>query len=235
MKIFFPLLFSFILGASAFAEAFKVPALTGPVVDQAQLLSPQAKQYISQKLIQFNQNQKAQIQVLVVESLGGDAIESVAIQVFDQWKLGDEKKDDGILFLIAPNEKKLRIEVGQGMEGVIPDITAKRIIADIVRPYFSQGQFDEGTLQGISALITKIDSGDLDFPKTEKAKTKESKGGWVIFLLLGLWVLIFIISPSTAIQILFFAMSSGRGGESGGGSWSGGGGRSSGGGASGDW
>ena len=218
-----------------------MPKLTGPVIDQVGILSPQAKNQLEQSLYQFKQTQKIQIQIFVTSSLNDEDIASVAIQIFDKWKLGDEKTDQGLLFLIAPNEKKLSIEVGQGLEGVIPDITAKRIISDIVTPYFKQGDFDQGVLQGVSSLQHFATEGNYDENlKSVPVKNKKSRGGsgFIILILLGLWLLIFIISPSTGLSILYMAMSGGRGGGGGsghGGGWSGGGGSSSGGGASGGW
>ncbi len=228
------------LGLCLQTQAFEVPKLTGPVMDQVGLLSPQAKAQLEQSLYQFQQSQKIQIQVFVTQTLNNEAIESVAIQIFDKWKLGDEKLDTGLLFLIAPNEKKLRIEVGQGLEGVIPDITAKRIISDIVTPYFKQGNFDQGVLEGVSSLQHFATSGNYDENlKAAPVQNKKSNGGsgaWVFLILLGLWIIIFIISPTTGLYILSSFLSGGRGGGSGrGGGWSGGGGSSSGGGASGGW
>ncbi len=221
-------------------QAFDVPKLTGPVMDQVNLLSPQAKAQLEQSLYQFQQSQKIQIQIFVTQTLNNEAIESVAIQIFDKWKLGDEKLDTGLLFLIAPNEKKLRIEVGQGLEGVIPDITAKRIIADIITPYFKQGNFDQGVLEGVSSLQHFATSGNYDENlKVAPAQNKKSSGGGglIFLILLGIWIVIFIISPTTGLYILSSFLSGGRGGGSGGGGggWSGGGGSSSGGGASGGW
>ncbi len=210
-------------------------------MDQVNLLSPQAKAQLEQSLYQFQQSQKIQIQVFVTNTLNNEAIESVAIQIFDKWKLGDEKLDTGLLFLIAPNEKKLRIEVGQGLEGVVPDITAKRIIADIITPYFKQGNFDQGVLEGVSSLQHFATSGNYDENlKLAPAQNKKSSsvgGGLIFLILLGLWIIIFIISPTTGLYILSSFLSGGRGGggSGGGGGWSGGGGSSSGGGASGGW
>lgn len=221
------------------AQAFDVPALSGPVIDQVGLLSPQTKNQIEQSLFQFQREQKIQIQVFVTSSLNNEAIESVAIQIFDKWKLGDQKKDTGLLFLIAPNEKKLRIEVGQGLEGIIPDITAKRIISDVVKPYFQRGEFGQGVIEGISSIQHFVASGNYDQnlqTVPQAPKQKSSGSGWIFLVLLGVWLIIFMISPSTGLNILFLAMSGGRGGGgSGRDSWSGGGGSSSGGGASGDW
>lgn len=236
-------LISCIFFASLFAFAFQVPTLSGPVVDQAGLLSAAQRAQIEQSLFSFKQSNQAQIQVLIIKSLEGDSIESIAIQVFDQWKLGDEKRDDGVLLLIAPNEKRLRIEVGQGLEGTIPDVIAKRIVADVIRPYFQRGEFFEGTQMGVTAIQHAITSEtgatgtQADQSAVQKSSKKKPFSNLIYLILFGIWLAIFIISPSTGLNILFFALSRGGGGSSGGsgGSWGGGGGRSSGGGASGSW
>lgn len=227
--------------AKAFAVTFGVPQLTSPVVDQARILSPAVKQRIERILREERENGGPQVQVLTLASLGDETIEAAAIKVFDQWKLGDAKKDDGVLFLIAPTEKKLRIEVGQGLEGNIPDAIAKRIVSDIVVPYFKRGEFDRGVLQGVSAILTYAQD-PTQAQKQQVAEVKEESflSKYLVFIIIGIWLLIFKVNPKLALIFLL----SGRGGRGGGGyyggggfggGWSGGGGNSSGGGASGGW
>ena len=216
-------------------KAFEVPALTGPVVDQAQFLKPRFSESLALDLMNYKKQTGVQIQVLIISSLNDEAIESVAIKVFDQWKLGEAKTDQGVLFLVAAKEKRMRIEVGQGLEGLVPDVVAKRIISDVVRPYFREKYYEEGVRYGVLALTEAINKGKESGEVKTPQKKMKLEGGWVFLLLLGLWLLIFMISPATALQILFAALSGGRGGGSSNDRWSGGGGRSSGGGASGDW
>lgn len=228
---------------SSLTFGFEVPNLTGPVIDEVALLSPHVKRQISQVLFRLQKESGVQIQVYITKSLQEEPIENVAIQIFDQWKLGDEKTDKGLLFIIAPNEKKLRIEVGQGLEGDIPDVIAKRIISDVVKPYFVKGEFNQGILQGIQALQSYIENPDA----TKEAIANESEkkinplsGGVIAFIIIGIWLLLFFINPTFALFLLYSILRGGRGsgtwsGGGGGGSWSGGGGRSSGGGASGGW
>ena len=220
--------------------AFDMPQMGGPVVDQVGLLSSQTKNQLSQILFQARENNGPQVQVLVVSSLQGLTIEEVAIKVFDEWKLGDKKLSNGVLFLIAPNEKKLRIEVGRGLEGDIPDITAKRIVSDIVRPYFKRGEFNAGIMQGTQAILHYANAkvaGSTDTVVDERSQDSHRKEStpWIFIIIFVIWLIIFITNPSLALSILFFAGRGGGGGRSGGGSWSGGGGGSAGGGASGDW
>lgn len=230
----------FFLGVSQ-TYAFDIPRLTRPVMDEVGLLNLATIQQLEASLYQLRQTQNVQLQVYIIKSLQGESIEGAAIKIFDEWKLGEAKSDKGLLFLIAPNEKRLRIEVGQGLEGDIPDVIAKRIISDVVRPYFRRGEYAMGITQGVSSLENYLGQGDSNLknqnPTQEAYQPTDDKGfgGWIIFVVIGLWFLLFLFNPSLALYILFSGMGGGgRGGGSGGG-WSGGGGRSSGGGASGDW
>lgn len=241
LKNFVLSLFVFlIIGVSPAAHSFDIPTLTGPVIDEVGLLNDNTKRQLTNSLLNLKKDQNVQLQVYITKSLQGEVIESAAIKIFDEWKLGDEKTDKGLLFLIAPNEKRMRIEVGQGLEGDIPDVIAKRIIADVVKPYFQRSEFNLGVVQGVAALQTYIGNPDArlnpdQIQETQDAERSHKKSGsvWIIFIAIGIWLIIFMLNPSLALYILFSAMRGGSGG--GGGSWSGGGGKSSGGGASGGW
>lgn len=241
-QVFLFFLFSFAIQSQA--VTFGVPALSGPVVDQARLLSPEAKQRIESILVEENKKGGPQVQVLTLVSLGDETIETAAIKVFDTWKLGDEKKDNGVLFLIAPTEKKLRIEVGQGLEGNIPDAIAKRIVSDIVVPYFKRGEFDRGVMQGVAAILTYAQ--DPNQAQAQPVADVNPKGfveKYLLFFIIGIWLLIFILGGGRRGRGGggFYGGGGGwagggfGGGGFGGGGWSGGGGSSSGGGASGGW
>ncbi|MBC7464708.1 MAG: TPM domain-containing protein [Bdellovibrio sp.] len=234
----------FSLSFGVMAKAFDVPPLKGPVMDEVGLLSRSAQAQIADQLFQIRQNSGPQIQVFITSSLQGESTDQVAIQLFDQWKLGDAKKDNGLIFLIAPKEKKMRIEVGRGLEGDIPDVIAKRIIADVVSPFFKRGEFDMGVAQGVAAIghylnATPEQKAELQQNIAQSGGDTDSKGGFsglLIFLIvLVVWVLLFIFNPTLAIYLLFSLFSGGGGRGGSGGNWSGGGGGSSGGGASGDW
>jgi uncharacterized protein len=229
-RLFF-LLFSFSLYAR------EVPRLTGPVVDEANLLSSATKNSLETLLYRYKSDTSNQVQVLIVESLEGDAIENFSIQVTDKWKLGDEKKDNGVLFLIAVKDRKLRIEVGQGLEGELPDILAGRII-ESVKPYLKSGNFDEGIYVGTELIIKSL--------KGEKIPAAASRRQGIPFI--QLFVMILVVIWFMLNKFFWFlpfmgggrrsgGFYSGGGGFSGGGGggWSGGGGGFSGGGSSGSW
>lgn len=241
------LLFSFLLITSAQAFGFVVPELKGPVQDEARVISRATEEKLSELLRQANSSGEIQLQVLTLESLEGMPIEQASIQITDKWKLGDAKKDNGVLFLIVPREKRVRIEVGQGLEGVIPDVVAKRILADECRPYFKKGLYEQGIVQGVLSILQKVEP-NLEF---EGQKISERSQGFKLpSPLMLLFILFFIVIPFLRFfaPLLMGGGSSRRGpwggyggggfggfGGGSGGGWSGGGGGFSGGGSSDSW
>lgn len=236
-------LFAFALLFASWAHAaFEVPRLTGPVMDEVGVLRPQDRRDLEDVIRDYNSQGKAQLQILVIDSLGDLTIEEASIKITDAWKLGTAKKDNGILFLIAPNERKLRIEVGQGLEGALPDVIAKRIIADTVVPLFKARNLSAGIVVGTYQIIKYIDQeyADQHLSQPEPEPTK-SIPGWVIIVILLLLLFVGRFLPASSFR------GGGRGGwggggfgggsfgGGGGGGWSGGGGGFSGGGASGSW
>ncbi len=233
--------------------ALDVPKLTGPVVDLAGVLSQSDQKKISASLLQFKRDYGPQLQVLVVPELEDETIESYSIKVVDEWKLGSEDKDDGVLLLVATQDRKVRIEVGQGLEGDLPDALAGRIIRAGIIPFFKQDQTGAGILVGLSMIAESV-GGKLEnipAPKMRKA-TRGGSSGLSFLLYLGF----FLIGPllfgrrrrggvGTAIlggMLMGSAMGGRHGGFGGGsggggfgGGFGGGGGGFSGGGASGSW
>lgn len=133
--------------------ALDAPRLTGRVNDLAKVLSAETQQRLEQKLAAFERETSNQIAVLTVPTLEGDDIAQFAIRVADAWKLGQEGRDNGVLLILAPAERKVRIEVGMGLQGVFPDITASRIIRDTMRPYLKSNDFNQGISVGVDAII----------------------------------------------------------------------------------
>jgi uncharacterized protein len=234
---------------------FKVPPLTGPVVDNGELITAHDEELLNSLIRQFRQTHQVQMQILTVPSLEGDTIEQASIKVTDAWKLGDQKRDDGLLIFVAANERKIRIEVGQGLEGVIPDVTAHRVISDVMVPMFRQGNSSQAIVLGTYQLMKIIDH---DFTGEEALQKYDPDQRTLFQRYEGLFILLFVL------LILFLNMLTprgrryrgvgggfgggngdwrigsggggwGGGGFGGGGGWSGGGGGFSGGGASGGW
>ena len=130
--------------------------MTGPVVDSAGVLSADAKNNLTRKIREvYDQGSGPQITILTLKSLQEYSIEEVAIATFTQWKLGEAKRDDGVLFIIVPSEKKMRIEVGQGLEGTLTDAESKRILVSL-RNDFKQKNFAAGISSGLDQIITFV-------------------------------------------------------------------------------
>jgi uncharacterized protein len=154
--------------STAFAEQ-PIPPYSAPVVDTTGTLSSQQQQQLEEKLKAFQDRKGSQIAVLIVPTTEPETLEQYATRVFDQWKPGRGKVngkwvDDGVLLLIAKNDRKMRFEVGYGLEGALPDITAKRIIDEIVAPLFREGDFYGGINAGVDRAIRVVDGEQLPPP-----------------------------------------------------------------------
>lgn len=133
--------------------ALEAPPLTGRVNDLARMLSPESQQRLEQELAAFEHETSNQVVVLTVPSLQGDDIDQFSIRVAEAWKIGQKGRDNGVLLIIAQAERKVRIEVGMGLQGVLPDITAGRIIRDDMRPHLKAGNYDQGIAVGVDSII----------------------------------------------------------------------------------
>jgi uncharacterized protein len=136
------------------ATAFTVPSTpSGYVNDYANVLSATTKSQLENELQLFAASTTNEIAVVTVPDLGGDTIEHYATKLFESWKIGNAKHDNGILLLVAVNDHKLRIEVGYGLEGDLPDILAKNIIDTVITPSFKSGDYDTGIVKGVTAIM----------------------------------------------------------------------------------
>ena len=141
-----------------------IPELNARVTDLTGTLSADAQARLESRLAGFEAEHGSQIAVLIVSSTRPEAIEPYAMRVVDQWQLGRAGVDDGVLLLVAKADRELRIEVGRGLEGAIPDATAKRVITEVITPRFQQGRFEEGIETGVSALMGLIKGEALPAP-----------------------------------------------------------------------
>lgn len=165
--------FATVLSFGAHADV-AVPQLTGHVIDQTATLTAEQRNQLEQKLRAFETEKGSQIAVLIVPSTQPEAIEQYSIRVAEQWKLGRKKVDDGVILVIAKSDRTLRIEVGYGLEGALSDITSKRIISEIMTPYFKQGDFNGGINAGVDQIISVIEGEPLPAPTNRNANN--SKG-----------------------------------------------------------
>jgi len=228
------------------------PAPTRWVTDQAGLLSSATRATLDARLEAFERTTGHQVLVYVGRSTGGVPIEDFAVRAFAKWRVGRKGMDDGLVLFLFTEDRRLRIEVGYGLEGTVPDVLAGRIVRDVMAPLLAAGRADEAVRAGVDAILKTISgekglaetgapgpvSGYQERPAHRQARPM-SLGQKILmgFLVLGFIVLL-ITNPQLAIWLLFSMLSGGRGGGfggGGGGGFSGGGGRSGGGGASGSW
>jgi uncharacterized protein len=166
-KIFLFLLFLFSIQLSAQNQT-EIPELKRPVMDLVGILKPEEVSIIENKILNLQKEKGSQIAVLIIPSTGDLPIEDYSIRVAEKWKLGRKGVDDGVLFLIAYNDRKMRIEVGYGLEGAIPDGKAKQILDDFVRPHFKNKNFYKGIDTGVDLLIKLIKNEPLPEPQQDQ-------------------------------------------------------------------
>ena len=246
-----------LISSTTALTAMDVPDLKGYVNDYAGILSSSEEQQIAQILSSLEQSTTAQGALLVVSTLEGESIESFSIRTAEAWKLGQTEKDNGLLIIMAVEEKKVRMEVGYGLEGLLTDAKSGYIIREIIIPEFKKGNFANGLYQGVAVASGVIGSTiDISEKETTSSSQSQRRSSTGIPINLLVFIIIFIVSGiarrgrrgSGIFQALFFGsmLSSRRGrhnsfgGGSGfgggfGGGFSGGGGGFGGGGASGGW
>ena len=227
--------------------------------DGANVLSPQVRAALETKLADLENKSSIQLVVATVPSLQDNDIETFANGLFRAWKLGEAKRNNGVLLLVAPNERKVRIEVGYGMEGVITDALSSVIIQSAIIPKFKTGDFSAGVDRGVDALVSAMTDDQSEWHKKVKVRTdtdQDSFEALLPFLLFALFVFIIYMQSRNARRgigrrggTIFIPPGGSWGSGSSGGSWSsgsswggsdgggfsGGGGSSGGGGASGSW
>jgi uncharacterized protein len=142
-----------------------VPPLSGRVVDQTGTLSSSDVAALTQTLKDFETRKGSQIAVLMVPTTEPETIEQYAIRVAEAWKIGRKKVDDGAILVIAKNDHKLRIEVGYGLEGALTDVTAKRIVDEVITPRFKNSDFGGGVTEGVARMLAVIDGEPLPAPQ----------------------------------------------------------------------
>lgn len=158
---------------SAAAEV-AVPPLKSRVTDLTATLKEGERAALEAKLADFEQKKGSQIAILVVPTTQPETVEQYAIRVFDQWKLGRSRVDDGVLLLVAKDDRRLRIEVGRGLEGAIPDAFAKRIIEEAITPRFRQGDFYGGISAGVDRIVKLAEGEPMPAPQ---ARSPAPHGG----------------------------------------------------------
>ncbi len=237
-----------VASGAAFAAEPTFPALTSRVVDAAGILKPEAKAAIEAKLKAYEEKTSDQVVVATLTSLQDRTIEDVGNRLYREWKIGQAKTNNGALLIVAPNERKVRIEVGYGLEGALTDALTKVIITTAITPRFKTGDYGGGIEAGVDAML-EILSGDAEeWQRKGKVRSDDADPRQVILYIIVILVIVFVFARMNRGGrggggfIILPGPSSGGwsggvsdGGFGGGGGFSGGGGSSGGGGASGDW
>jgi uncharacterized protein len=173
------------------AAAKDIPPLIGRIVDQANLLNADQKQRLETKLAAFEKETGDQVAVLTVDSLDGEAIEDYANKVGRAWALGQKGKDNGVLLLVAKQDRKMRIEVGYGLEPVLTDLQTNVIQNEVIIPYFKKGDFGGGIEAGVDAILSTIQGKPFQPAPEPAGQPVRRKGGPDFgFLFFALFILV---------------------------------------------
>lgn len=184
-----------LLGLTALAlAAVSYPALTGRIVDGAAILPPDALQRIEAKLKAHEDKTSDQIVVATVPSLQGVSVEDFANGLFRFWKLGEKARNNGVLLLIAPSERKLRIEVGYGLEGALTDALAKVIITTAIAPKFKTGDFAGGTEAGVDAILSILAGDAEEWQRRATIRDDTRSGGDLAGVIFAMIVIVIMAS-----------------------------------------
>jgi uncharacterized protein len=247
------------------ALALEFPALSGRVVDEAGILNATTRATLTQKLADFETKTTDQLVVVTLKSLQGTSIEDFGVQLARHWQIGQKDKNNGALLIVVPSERRVRIEVGYGLEGTLTDAVSRLIIENGILPRFRANDYPGGIARGVDDIISVL-SGDAAEWQQRAAKRPDRQNGWSPFLILVLMFIGFVVvyimivgaMPSarkkrrwsddftwsrgsgaewlpTSTSGADYSGSSGGGGFSDSGGFSGGGGSFGGGGASGSW
>ena len=167
-----------------------VPPLSAHVTDLTGTLAEPERARLESKLVAFEDKSGAQMAVLVVPTTQPEPVEAYSLRVADAWKVGRKGRDDGVLLLVAKNDKRLRLEVGYGLEGLIPDAIAKRIVAEDVAPKFREGRYAAGIEAGVDRVVAIVEKGELPPPEKRASQKRGGAGGldWGTILILALVV-----------------------------------------------
>ncbi|PID72365.1 MAG: methanol dehydrogenase [Desulfobulbus propionicus] len=177
--------------------ALDVPPLKARVNDYDGLLSTGTRNLLEEQLKQLEQEDSTQVVILTITSLKGENLEQYSLKVAETWGIGQKGADNGVLLLIAVNDRKIRIEVGYGLEGVLTDVVAGRIIRNVITPKFRKGQFDAGVINGVAAIVGTV-KGEFNTESLKKASDADP-ALWIIGGMFGFFTIGSIFRKKTII------------------------------------
>ncbi|MGQ0749846.1 MAG: TPM domain-containing protein [Betaproteobacteria bacterium] len=210
------------LAIAAGAAGADIPYLSGRVVDDAEILSSAARSRLTTVLREHEQRTTNQIAVLTVPTIQGESIEEYALAVFERWKLGQRGKDNGVLVVVVPQDRRMRIEVGYGLEGTLTDLAAARIVRNIMTPRFKENDFDRGVEEGVTAVVAQLEgraspsalagdaassdstSGSSGLQVPDLPLTERILFGAFIFGIIGLFTIIGVVTPGMGWFLYLF-------------------------------
>jgi uncharacterized protein len=209
-----------ILVPAALRADIAIPYLTGRVVDEANILSSDARDRITTATKAHEAATSNQVVVLTVTTIGSTSIEEYAVKVFEAWKLGQKGKDNGVLVVVVPQDRKMRIEVGYGLEGTLPDGAAGEIIRTWMTPAFKAGNYDKGVEDGVAAIIARLEGRGGPIDRTPAVAPASSGGGGsgftpipmpmrllvgaFVFGIIGLFTVIGVMTPGVGWFLYVF-------------------------------
>lgn len=177
----------FAIPLAALAEV-AILLLTAPVIDLTQTLTSEQTASLDRTLRTFNEARGAQISVLIVPTTQPETIEQYSIRVAERWKLGRTGVDDGVLLVVAKDDRAVRIEVGYGLEGALPDVIANRITDQVIVPRFREGDYAGGLTEGVNRIIAVIEGEPLPAPERRQSRSREGIGSALPLLLMLVFV-----------------------------------------------
>jgi len=217
MKPVFGLILLLFIGIASAQLA--LPDLSRRVTDLTGTLTAEQTNALENRLAAFETEKGSQIAVLIIDTTQPEDIAAYGIRVADAWKIGRKNIDDGVILIVAKNDRRLRLEVGYGLEGVLPDAVAKRIIADTIKPYFKQGAYAAGIDAGVTEIMALIRGEALPAPQVNSDNAPSESAfllvlgagliaGFILSLILGRPLAGLIAGLGcTAVSALFFAWS----------------------------
>lgn len=200
------LLLCCLLGLAAPVLALDPPAFRGYVNDYARLFSPETVQQLEQALQTFEETDSTQVAVLTLDSLEGDTLEEFSLRTVEKWGVGQRGKDNGVLLLVVKNDRKLRIEVGRGLEGVLTDLMAGRIVDLVIRPSFKEGRFDDGVKAGVAAIMQACRGEFTAVPRSKRSGRRQEAPSALSYLFFGLFITSFLGRASRPLGVVAGAL-----------------------------
>jgi uncharacterized protein len=182
-----------LIAAPALADV-QVPTLSGRVVDQAGVLNNAEESRLTTKLRSFEDNTSIQLVVVTLSSLRGSPIEDWGLTLGRTWGIGQKGKDNGVLLIVAPNDRELRIEVGYGLEGTLPDATASAIIRNVIVPRFKNGDMADGISDGVDAIIAVLTGSGEEFTPSRRELVGQALSNFAPLIFIAFFVIMMIVN-----------------------------------------